>query len=160
MTRVAVLLAAALFAAPLLAQDEVYLYVRHKEASGQSARYRLDCVDARCTVATEKGKREVGLDDAQQKALLGAVQAEARQFSVGGEPAAGDARTKVKIRYDTPGKRLEIERRLSAEKTADLTPELLEVIKAHFELDFSKPPPAAEEKEKAPAPSVTSTGAG
>jgi hypothetical protein len=160
MTRVAVLFVAALFAAPLLAQDEVYLDVKQRDTGGESTRYRLDCVDARCTVETKTGKREVGLNDAQQKALLGAVQAEARQFSVGGEPAAGDARTKVKIRYDTPGKRLEIERRLSAEKTADLTPELREVIKAHFELDFSKPASTGTDEEKAAAPSVTSTGAG
>lgn len=139
MTRGAVLVAAALFAAPLFAQEEIYLYVRHRDAAGESARYKLKCLDASCRVETKTGKREVSLTTEQRKGLLDALQAETKQLVIAADPAAADEQTKVKLRYATPMKRLEIERRMPAGKPVVLTPEMLEVIKTHLDLDLSKP---------------------
>ena len=134
MTRGVIVLTVALFAAPLLAQEQVYLYVKHTDAAGESVRYRLECVDLKCTADTKAGKSDITLDDAQKKALLGAVQAEARRFVVAADEVPADELTKVKLRYDTPMKRLEIERRLPAAKSPELTPEMVGIIRTYFTL--------------------------
>ena len=160
MTRGIVFLVVALFAAPLLAQEQVYLYVKHKDAAGETSRYRLECVDADCKAETKAGPRDIKLDDARKKALLDAVQAEARQFVVAAGEASADEVTKVTLRYDAPTKRLDIERRLPAAETADLTSEMLGVIRTYFELDLAKPAPADPQPGDAPAPSPGKAGAG
>lgn len=153
MTRAAVLFAAGLFAAPLLAQEQAYIYVKYKDAAGASVRHKLDCLDAKCKLEVKTGEREISLTAKQKKALLDALQAESKQFFVAADPSSGDNLVKVKLRYDTPGKRLEIERRLPAEKPAGLTPEMLNVIRTHFDLDLSKPVSPVPGSEKTPVPS-------
>ena len=159
MTRIAVL-AAILFAAPLFAQEEVYLYVRHKAAAGESVRYKLECRDAGCEVETGKGKRKVSLTTEQKKELLDALRADSRQFFIAADTPRADEQTKVKLRYGTPGKRLEIERRFPVGAPPDLTPETLQVIKTHFELDLSKPASPGADAEESPASPGTPSDAG
>jgi len=139
MVRTAVLISASLFAAHLLAQEQVYIYVSYKDAKGASSRHKLDCLDSKCKVSVKSADRSISLSDDQKKALLGALQAESKQFVVATDSASSDSRLKVKLRYDTPGKRLEITRRLPVDKPADLAPELVQVIKTHLDLDLSKP---------------------
>lgn len=160
MIKTAVLVAAGLAAAPLLAQEQLYVYIKYKDATGASVRYRLDCLDADCKVDTKTGERRFSLATDRKNELLDALQAESKHFFAADDPSSGDDLVKVKLRYDTPGKRLEIERRLPREKPADLTPEMLQVIKAHFDLDFSKPVAPGPDAEKASDPSSARSGAG
>jgi hypothetical protein len=139
MLRTAVLVAASVFAVSLHAQEQVYLYVKYKDAAGESVRYRLDCVDADCNVDTAAGERRLTLNADQKKSLLEALQAEAGHFVVAIDPAPGGSLMKVKFRYDAPLKRLQIERRIPVERPASLTPEMRQVMAIHFGLDLSKP---------------------
>lgn len=139
MIKTAVLVAASLFAAPLLAQEQVYIYVSYKDANGASFRHKLDCVDSECKVNVKEEERSISLSAAQHKELLDALQAESKQFLVAADPSLIGNLMKVKLRYDTPRKRLQIERRMPGDKPADVTSELRQVIKTHLDLDLSKP---------------------
>lgn len=151
-----VLLAASLFAVPLLAQEQVYIYVSYKDVKGTSYRHKLDCVDSKCKLNIKDEERSSSLSTVQKTELLDALQAEAKQFVVAADSASSDKLMKVKFRYDTPKKRLVIERRLPADQPADLTPGMLQVIKAHLDLDLSSPvlptPTAGDEKSAEPDP--------
>lgn len=139
MTRTVVLIAASLFAIPLFAQEQVYIYVKYKDATGTSSRHQLDCIDLKCKASVQSEERFITLSEDQQKELLGALQAEVKQFVVKADSASSDQLVKVKLRYDTPRKRLQIERRLPADKPVELTPEMIQVIKTHLELDLTNP---------------------
>mgnify|MGYP001822142025 FL=1 len=102
MLRTAALVAASVFAVSLHAQEQVYLYVKYKDAAGESVRYRLDCVDADCKVDTAAGERRLTLNADQKKSLLEALQAEAGHFVVAIDPAPGGSLMKVKCRSDAP----------------------------------------------------------
>ncbi len=156
MRRKAMLLAATLFAAPVLAQEQVYIYVSYKDATGASSRHKLDCIDAKCKVNIKAEERSISLSATQKKELLDALQAESKQFVVAADSAASDSLMKVKLRYDTPRKRLQIARRLPSDKPADLTPGMLQVIKAHLDLDLTKPvsPGSVAGDEKSADPGV------
>lgn len=145
--RTAVLVAAGLLAAPLLAQEQVYVYVSYKDPSGASFRHKLDCLDSKCQASTNQVRRPIGLSDEQRRELLDALQAESKRFAVRADASATDA-LKVKLRYDSPGNRLSIERRLPGDKPADLAPGMIQVIKAHLGLDLSNPllPGSAEQE--------------
>ena len=147
MTKIAVLAAAALFAAPLAAQEEIYIYVNYKDASGASYSYKLDCLDSKCTASTNTAERTINLSEGQRDELLGALQAESKRFAVSLEPVAGDDLMKIRLKYYTPRKRLKIEHRVPADKPAGLSPEMIQVIKAHLDLDLSTPvsPKTAEQ---------------
>ena len=139
MIRPTVLLACSLFAAPLLAQEQIYIHVSYKDSKGASVRHKLDCVDFKCKVNVKEKDRSVSLSAAQKKGLLDALQAESKQFVVAADSTASDNLLKVKLRYQTPKKRLQITRRLPGDKPADLTQGMLQVIKTHLDLDLSNP---------------------
>jgi hypothetical protein len=139
MKRIAVLFAAGLFAAPLPAQERIYLYVSYRDASGTSLRHKLECLDTACKLEINHSERNVRLSAEQKQRLLQALQAESQQFKVAMGAAVSDKRTKVKFRYDTPTQRLEIERRLPADQPAELTPQMLQAIKTHLALDLTQP---------------------
>ena len=154
MVRIALLVAAGLFAAPLLAQEEVYIYVSYKDAAGVSSRHKLECLDAGCEVTVKGQKRAVTLSDEQRQGLRDALQAEAKQFVVAADSVSREKSFKLKFRYNVPRKRLEIEQRFPADEPGKLTPEMLEVIKTHLELDLSSPlvPPAEAGEGKGSEP--------
>jgi len=158
--RTAILVAASLVAAPLAAQEEVYVYISYKDAKGAFSRHKLDCVDSKCKVTIKSAERSITLTNNQKKELLTAVQTESKQFVVAPDSASSDPSVKVKLRYDTPGKRLEIERRLPVDKPADLAPGMIQVIKAHLDLDLSKPlaPKPAERDEPSAEPYAQGKG--
>ena len=139
MIRTVVLIAASLFATPIVAQEQVYIYVKYKDTTGTSSRHRLDCIDLQCKVSVKSEERSIVLSEDQQRELLSALQAEAKQFVVKADSASSDQLVKVKLRYDAPRKRLQIERRLPADKPAELTPEMIQVIKTHLDLDLTNP---------------------
>jgi hypothetical protein len=139
MTRIAAIIAAALFAPPLVAQERVYVYVKFKDATGTSSRHRLDCIDLQCKLSVKSDERSIVLSADQQRELLSALQAEAKQFVVTPDSASSDQLLKVKFRYDTPTKRLEIERRLPADKPAELAPEMIRIVRTLLDLDLSEP---------------------
>jgi hypothetical protein len=139
MTRIVAIIAAALFATSLVAQERVYVYVKFKDATGASSRHRLDCLDLQCKLSVKSDERPIVLSADQQRELLSALQAEARQFVVAPDSASRDQLLKVKFRYDTPTKRLEIERRLPADKPAELAPEMIRIVKTLLDLNLSEP---------------------
>ena len=147
---------ASLFAAPVLAQEQVYIYVSYKDAKGASSRHKLDCLDSKCKVNIKAEELTISLSAAQKKELLDALQAESKQFVVAADSATSDNLMKVKLRYDTPRKRLSIARRLPSDKPADLTPGMIQVIKTHLDLDLSNPvlprSAAGDEKSAEPGP--------
>ncbi len=156
MLKTVLLVVASLFAATLVAQEQAYIYVSYKDATGASFRHKLDCLESKCKVEIKTNERHINLSAAQTIALLEALQAEAKQFVVATDSASSDILMKVKLRYDTPRKRLVIERRLPADQPADLTPEMLHIIKTYLELDLSKPmlpkSSAGDEKSAEPDP--------
>jgi hypothetical protein len=139
MKRIAVLFTAGLFAMPLLGQEQIYLYVSYQDAKGMSLRHKLDCLDVACTLEINASQRRLQLSAEQRQQLLSALQAESQQFRVAIDPPVSDRLIKVKLRYDAPMKRLEIERRLPADQPADLTSEMLQAIKTHLEIDLAQP---------------------
>jgi hypothetical protein len=139
MIRTFVCIVASLFATALVAQEQVYIYVKYRDATGTFSRYKLDCIDLKCTLSAKSVDRSIVLSEDQQKELLGALQAECKQFVVADDAASTDHLVKVKLRYDTPTKRLEIEQRLPADKPAELAPEMIGVIKTYLDLDLSEP---------------------
>ena len=138
MKRIAVLLAAGLFASGLLGQEQIYLYVSYQDTGATSFRHKLDCLDVACKLESDNHGRKLNLSAEQKSQLLHAMQVESRRFSVAMDPLLNDKRLKVKFRYDTPSKRLEIERRLPADQPADLSSEMLQVIKIHLKLDLTQ----------------------
>jgi hypothetical protein len=139
MKRIAVLVTAGLLAMPLLAQERIYLYVSYRDAIETSFRHKLDCIDTACKLVINNTERNLRLTAEQKQQLLHALQVESKQFDLVQDPAPGDKPIKVKFRYDTPGRRLEIERRLPADQPAELTPAMLRVIQTQLGLDLTQP---------------------
>jgi len=146
MKRAAIGLATILFASVAAAQEYVYIYVNYKNADGTSSRHKLECTDADCKAGNKKEVRPVRLSDAQRGELLKALQAEMRQFALEGDPAPGGNTMKLKIKYETPQKRMSIERRLGVDSPEAVTPEMHGVLKAYLDLEIKKP------ESPAPAP--------
>ena len=47
MLKTVLLVVASLFAATLVAQEQAYIYVSYKDATGASFRHKLDCLDSK-----------------------------------------------------------------------------------------------------------------
>jgi len=147
------LLIATTMASAVAADEYLYLFVSAKGADGGSVRHRLECTDAKCAVEVKDDTRALELSDAQRAELLAAMQAETRQFALGGDAIPEDGRIKLKIRYETPEQRLAIERRFTADTPDAVTPEMRRVLKAYFDLELSASQAASGDGgSAAPAP--------
>ena len=147
------LLIASTASAAVAADEYLYLFVSAKGADGGSVRHRLECTDAKCAVEVKDDARTLELSDVQRAELLAAMQAETRQFALGGDAVPKDGWIKLKIRYETPEQRLAIERRFTADAPDAVTPEMRRVLKTYFDLEFSASQAASGDgSSRAPAP--------
>lgn len=137
MKRILTTLSALLIASAAAADEYLYLFVSAKDGDGGSVRHRLECTDAKCTAEVKDDARPLELSDVQRAELLAAMQAETKQFALGGDSVPEDRQVKLKFRYETPEQRLAIERRFAAEAPDGVTPEMRRVLKSYFDLELS-----------------------
>jgi hypothetical protein len=136
MTRMIFALAAALFASSLFAEEEIYLYSSYKNSAGNSIRYKMDCLDSRCKINNSK-ERSVSLSREQRDQILAAFQAETRRFDLKGSPKSSDRLVKIKFRYLTDRKRLQISMRLPDDRLDEVSPEMTAVLETYLELNLT-----------------------
>ena len=147
------LLIATTMASAAAADEYLYLFFSAKDADGGTVRHRLECTNAKCTAEVKDDTRALELSDVQRAELLAAIQAETRQFVLGGDAVPEDGRIKLKIRYETPEQRLAIERRFTADAPDAVTPEMRRVLKTYFDLELSASQAVSEDgSSAAPAP--------
>ena len=148
--------AMALFATTVSAEERFYIYISYKDAAGTHYRQSLDCLDSQCEVKNNDTVRAMTLSADQRTELLGAFEAETRTFTLKSDEEPGDRLVKLKYRYQTLTRDFSISRRLPDKKLAEVTPEMLKVIKANIGFDLlSLVPPkgeTGEEKSAAPKP--------
>ena len=137
MNRILTTVSAMLISSAAAADEYLYLYVSAKDADGSSVRHRLECTDAKCKAELAGEARPLELTDEQKGELIGALQAETRQFVLGDDDAADDDLVKLKMRYETRRQRLAIERRIPAGNADAVTPQMRDVLKAYLELDLA-----------------------
>ncbi len=154
MKKAAIGLAAMLIASAVAAEEYVYIYVSYKGADGASSRHKLECTDASCKAEIKGEVRPMSLSDAQRGELIEALQTETRQFTLEGDSASGDNTMKLKVKYETPQRRMSAERRLGADNPDAVTPEMRNVLKAYLDLEIKKPelPAPGEGNQELAAP--------
>jgi hypothetical protein len=151
MTKAIAVLAAMLATSAFASDEYLYIYVSYKGADGTSARHRLECADAECKAEIKGAARPVSLSGEQRAEVLKALQAETTRFVLQGESAPADNPMKLKIKYETPQRRLSIERRVSMDDTGAVSQEMRGVLAAFLGLELHvKVPdaPAPEEEAK------------
>jgi len=138
MTRMIFVLATALFASSLFAEEEIYIYSSYKNSAGNSIRHKMDCFDSKCKIINPMEERSVSLSKEQRDQILAAFQAETKRFDLKSFPKSSDRLVKIKFRYLTDGKRLQISTRLPDDQLAEVSPEMTEVLKTYLELNLSE----------------------
>ena len=154
MTRTIFALAVALYASSLFAAEEIYLYMSYNNNEGTRISHKMDCRDSLCTIDNNnKAEPPISLTKTQRDQILKAFQAEVKRFDIKSTPKSGDRLIKIKFKYLTDRKRLEITQRLPIEQPSDVSPELTAVIETYFfGLDLSSlgsPEPATSDEESA-----------
>ena len=157
MTRTIFALAAALYASSLFAEEEIYLYTSYNINEGTRVSHMMKCRDSLCKIDNYTAEPPISLTKSLTKAqranILEAFQAEVKRFDIKSTPKSGDRLIKIKFRYLTDRKRLEITQRLPVEQLSDVSPELTAVFETYFSgLDLSSlgsPEPATRDEESA-----------
>ena len=140
MTRTIVALVAVLYAAVLFAEEEIYLYTSHSDNEGVRVSHKMTCQDSVCTVTSHSAEKEIALTKTQRDQILEAFRSEVKRFEFQNAAKPDERLVKIKFRYSTGGKRLEISRRIPASQVAEVSPELIAVFETYFpELDFPGP---------------------
>lgn len=151
MMRTIVVLAVALYASNLFAEEEIYLYTSYNNNEGTRVSHKMDCRDSLCTIENNTAESTISLNSAQRDQILQAFQVEVKRFDINSTPKSGDRLIKIKLRYLTERKRLEITQRLPVEQLTDVSPELTAIIETYFTgLVFSRlgsPEPATGDKQ-------------
>ena len=154
MTKTIFAFALALFASSLFAEEEIYLYTSYNNNEGTRISHKMDCLDSLCKIKSNTAeKKPISLTTTQRDQILEAFQAEVNRFDIKSTHKSGDRLIKIKFRYLTDRKRLDITQRLPVEQLSDVSPELTAVIETYFlGLDPSSlgsPEPATSYEESA-----------
>jgi hypothetical protein len=151
MTRTIFALVAALFASSLFAEEEIYLYTSYNNNEGTRVSHMMKCRDSLCEIKNNAAEPAISLSNTQRDQILEAFQAEVKRFDIKSTPKSSDRLIKIKFRYLTDRKRLEITQRLPVEQLSDVSPELTAVIETYLlGLDLSSlgsPEPATSNEE-------------
>ena len=153
MMRTIFALVAAVYASSLFAEEEIYLFTSYDNNEGMHVSHKMDCRDSQCKIESNKVEPPISLTMTQRDQILEAFQTEVKRFDIKSTPESGDRLIKIKFRFLTDRKRLEITQRLPVEQLSDVSPELTAVIETYFlGLDLSSlgsPGPAISDKESA-----------
>ncbi len=150
MTRMIFALATALFASSLFAEEEIYIYSSYKNSAGNSIRHKMDCLDSKCKINKPMEEQSISLSKEQRDQILAAFQAETKRFDLKSSPKSSGRLVKIKFRYLTERKRLQISTRLPDDQLDEVSPEMTAVLKTYLELNLSelKSPQLTTSKEK------------
>jgi hypothetical protein len=150
-TRTIFALVAALYASSLFAEEEIYLYTSYNNNEGVRVSHKMKCRDSRCMIESNAAEKPVSLTTTQRDQILEAFQAEVKRFDIKSSPKSGDRLVKIKFRYSTDSKRLDITQRLPVGQLSGVSPELAAVFETYFlGLDLSRlesPEPATSDEE-------------
>jgi hypothetical protein len=130
-------LAAAMFASSLFAEEEIYIYSSYKDSAGNPISYQMDCRDSRCNIENPTKEQSVSLSKEQRDQILAAFQAETRRLDLKSAPKSSDRLVKIKFRYMTDGKRLQISTRLPDDQLTEVSAEMTAVLETYLNLNFS-----------------------
>jgi len=125
---------AVLLASAAAADEYVYVYVKAPDAGGEAVRHRLKCIDAKCELEINGQSRALELTDEQRESLRTAVMAETKAFSLDEDDVSDAGAVKIKFKYETPRRRVGIERYVPAGDTEAVTPEMGALFASLFEL--------------------------
>jgi hypothetical protein len=95
-------------------------------------------------------EQSVSLSKEQRDQILAAFQAETKRFDLKSSPISGGRLVKIKFKYLTEKKRLQISTRLPDDQLAEVSPEMTAVLKTYLGLNLSdlKSPQLTTSKEK------------
>ena len=140
MIRTILVLAATLYASSLFAEEEIYLFTSYDNNEGTHVSHKMDCVDSQCKIESNKVELQLSLTSTQRDQILQAFQVEAKRLDIMSTPKSSERLIKIRFRYYTDRKRLDIMHRLPVEQISDVSPELAAVIETYFSgLDLSSP---------------------
>ncbi len=156
MMRTILTLVAALYASSLFAEEEIYLYTSYNNNEGTRVSHSMKCRDSLCNLDNYTAEKPISLTKAQRAKILEAFQAEVKRFDIMSTPKSGDRLVKIKFRYSTDSKRLDLTQRLPVGQLSDVSPELTTVFETYFPgLDLSRleshEPATSDEESAAPA---------
>jgi len=116
--------------------------------SGSMASRELSFKGTACTIQKEGGEKTIELSEEKMKAILAAIQAEAKRFVVAPRKFSSlkmDTTTVsgehigLQFKYKAAGAELEIELDIPFGAPSGLSKEMVAIIKTYFGLDLSKP---------------------
>jgi hypothetical protein len=133
MTRTILALAVTLFTSSLFAKEEIYLFTSYNNNEGAHVSHKMDCLDSQCKIRNDTTEQPpISLTVTQRAQILQAFQTEVKRFDIKKTPKPGDRLIKIKFKYLTDRKRLEIMQRLTVEQLSGVSPELTAVIETYF----------------------------
>lgn len=147
---------ASLYASSLFAGEEIYLYIKYTNDENARVSHKMQCQDSRCTVASNAAEQPLTLTGTQKDQILNALQSEVSRLDITSKTEAGSRPVKIKFKYRSESKRVDITQHLPADQLTVLSAELTTVLETYFAgLDLSSLGPAepatSHEEPAAPA---------
>ena len=147
---------ASLYASTLFAEEEIYLYIRYNNDENGRVSHKMKCQDSRCMIESNAAERSIALTQTQRDQILEAFQTELNRFDINSETESSNRSVKVKLRYRSNTKRVDITQRLPADQLSVVSTELTTVFETYFpDLDLSRlgrpKPKTSDDKPAAPA---------
>ena len=139
MMRIIFALAAFLYTSSIFAEEEIYIYTSYHNNDKVRVSHKMSCRDSRCMITSNAAEKSIVLTKIQRDQILEAFQAEVKRFDIQSDPKSGDRLVKIKFRYSTDGKRLNITQRLPVDQLSAVSTELAAIIETYFPgLDLSR----------------------
>ena len=131
--------AASFYASTLFAGEDIYLYISYKnnDESGRVS-HRMKCQDSKCMIESNATKQSIALTQTQRDQILQAFQTELNRLDIKSKTDSGNGAVKIKFRYSSGSKRVDITQRLPANQPSVVSMELTTVAETYFpNLDIS-----------------------
>lgn len=130
------------------AREDGSIEVGYYLSAGKAVSFELKFKGTNCSIEANGKKTSVTLSEAQQKAMLAAIQAEVKRYVVAprnfpsldmdAECVAGE-HVGLQFKYKAAGSELEMELDIPFDAPSGLSQEMINVIKQHFSIDLSTP---------------------
>lgn len=132
MTRMIFMFVTALYTSSLFAEEEIYLYTSFNNNADVRVSHKMKCRDSQCMINSNTTNIPISLTTEQRDQILEAFQAEVKRFDINKSPESDKRLLKIKFRYSSDSKRLDITQRLPVDQLSDISPEMTAVLETYY----------------------------
>ena len=145
-----------LYASTLFAEEEIYLYIKYVNDDNGRVSHKMTCQESKCMIENNTIEQPVALTKTQRAQILEAFQTELSRLDINSKTDSSSRSVKIKFRYRSDSRRVDVTQRLPADQLSALSTELTTVFETYFpDLDLSSlgvpAPTTSDKKPAAPA---------